>query len=62
MKKLRKKDMYGNLENYIPDNFDNSLVYVPKTNRKGIKNDIMVKWIITKSLGGKDQRDSKKPQ
>jgi len=51
VKKLRKKDIRGNLNDYITDKFDTSLVYELGTPEKDIKNDILVKWIITNSLG-----------
>jgi len=53
VKKLRKKDVRENLDDYIIDKFDRSLVYDIGTNQKDIKNDIIVKWIITNSLGSK---------
>ena len=50
---VRKKDIKENLDNYIIDKFDSSLVYDTNTCEKNIKNDILVKWIITNSLGSK---------
>ena len=37
----------------ILDKFDSSLVYDAGTTQKDIKNDILIKWIITNSLGNK---------
>jgi len=53
VKKLRKKDIKENLDKYIIDKFDSSLVYYTNTSEKDIKKDILVKWIITNSLGSK---------
>jgi len=53
IKKLRRKDIRENLDDYIIDKFDSSLVYDAGTTQKDIKNDILVKWIITNSLGNK---------
>jgi len=51
VRKLRKRDINQNIGEYIIDKFDNSLVYDIGTSEKDIKNDILVKWIITNSLG-----------
>ena len=47
VKKLKRRDITDNIENYIIDNFDGSLVYAPNTTKEDIK------WIITNSLGEK---------
>ena len=39
------------IDDYLEDKFDNSLVYDKDTNLLDIKNDIIVKWIISNSLG-----------
>lgn len=51
VKKIRRKDIMENVENYIIDKFDPSLVYDVGTTETDIKNDIIVKYIITNSLG-----------
>ena len=51
IKKLRKRNLRDDLDNYLEDKFDPSLVYDKNTSLKDIKNDVMVKWIITNSLG-----------
>jgi len=56
VKKLRKKDIRGNLNDYIADKFYTSLVYELGTSEEDIKNDILVKWIITNSLGENTKR------
>ena len=56
VKKLRKKDIRGNLRNYITDKFNDSHVYELGTSEKDIKNDIVVKWIITNSFGENTKR------
>jgi len=43
IKKLRRKDIRENLDDYIIDKFDSSLVYDAGTTQKDIKNDILVK-------------------
>ena len=43
VKKLRKKDIRGNLNDYITDKFDTSLVYELGTSEEDINNDILVK-------------------
>ena len=50
VKKLKRRDITDNLENYIIDNIDGSLVYAPNTTKEDIKKDILVKWIITNSF------------
>jgi len=56
VKKLRKKDVKENLDDYITDKFDDTLVYDIGTNESDIKNDITAKWIIINSLGEKTQK------
>jgi len=51
IKKLRKRNLMDDLDNYLVDKFDPSLVYVKSISLKYIKNEVMVKWIITNSLG-----------
>ena len=51
MKLLRKRDVKDNIDDYIPNKFDDSLVYTKDTSNQDIKNDILGKWIITNSLG-----------
>jgi len=51
IKKLRKRNLRDDLDNYLEDKFDPSLIYDKNTSLKDIKNDVMVKWIITNSLG-----------
>eukprot|EP00833_Pecoramyces_ruminatium_P011506 jgi/Orpsp1_1/1185538/evm.model.c7180000094294.1 len=56
IKKLKRKDINENIEEYIIDKFDPSLVYDIETTEKDIKNDILVKYIITNSLGEKTKK------
>jgi len=56
VKKLRKRNLRGNLGDYLEDKFDTNLVYEKGTSSLDIKNDIMVKWIIKNSLGEKTKR------
>eukprot|EP00833_Pecoramyces_ruminatium_P010631 jgi/Orpsp1_1/1184663/evm.model.c7180000090451.1 len=51
IKKLRKRNVKENINDYIQDKFDDSLVYDKQTSEDDIKNDITVKWIIMNSLG-----------
>jgi len=51
VKKIRRRDITESIEKYTIDKFDNSLVYEIGTSEKDIKNDILVKWIITNNLG-----------
>jgi len=51
IKKLRKRNLRDDLDNYLKDKFDPILVYEKNTSLKDIKNHVMVKWIITNSLG-----------
>jgi len=55
-KKLRKRDIKGNLNNYIQDQFDESLVYDLNTNEVDINNDITTKYIIMNSLSETTQK------
>jgi len=59
VKKLRKKDIKEDLDKYIKDKFNNSLVYDIGTTQADIKNDIMVKWIINNNLGKKTKETIK---
>ncbi|OUM58159.1 hypothetical protein PIROE2DRAFT_16638 [Piromyces sp. E2] len=43
VKKIRKRDISDNINNYIQDKFDDSLVYDKITTEEDIKNDITVK-------------------
>jgi len=56
IKKLRKRDVKENLNNYIIDKFDDTLVYDIGTSEIDIKNDITTKWMIINSLGEKTQK------
>ena len=56
IKLLRKRDIKDNIDNYIPDKFDNSLVYDKGTSNQDIKNDVLVMWIITNSLGNNTKK------
>jgi len=51
VKKIRRRDITESIEKYTIDKFDDSLVYEIGTSEKDIKNDILVKWIITNNLG-----------
>eukprot|EP00833_Pecoramyces_ruminatium_P007690 jgi/Orpsp1_1/1181722/evm.model.c7180000078315.1 len=51
VKKLRKRNIRGELHDYLDDKFDDNLVYDKNTSLLDIKSDIMVKWIILNSLG-----------
>ena len=51
IKKLRKRNLRDDLDNYLKDKFDPILVYEKNTSLKDIKNHVMIKWIITNSLG-----------
>jgi len=55
IKKLRKKDIKEDISNYKEDQFNNTLVYVKKTNENNINNDITEKWMILNTLGEKTQ-------
>jgi len=56
VKKLRKRDIKNNLENYIEDQLDNSLVYELGTNEVDINNDMTAQWIIMNSLSERTQK------
>ena len=51
VKKLKRRNIRDDIDDYLEDKFDNSLVYDKDTNLLDIKNDIIVKWIISNSLG-----------
>ena len=51
IKKIRKRNIRDNLDDYLEDRFDPNLVYDQETSLMDIKNDVMVKWIIINSLG-----------
>jgi len=53
VKKLRKRDIKDDLDDYLEDKFEPNLVYDKETTLLDIKNDVMVKWIIINSLGEK---------
>jgi len=46
IKKLKKRHIRDDINDYIDDKFDNNLVYDKETNLLDIKNDIIVKWIL----------------
>ena len=50
VKKIRRRDITESIEKYTINKFDNSLVYEIGTSEKDVKNDILVKWIITNNL------------
>jgi len=51
VKKLKKRHIRDDINDYIDDKFDNTLVYDKETNLLDIKNDIIVKWILLNTLG-----------
>jgi len=53
VKKLRKRNIKDDLDDYLEDKFDPSLVYDKDTSLLDIKIDVMVKLIIINSLGEK---------
>ena len=55
VKKLRKRDIQGDLSEYIEDEFDDTLVYDKSTNVVDINNDITTKWIVLNNIGEKIQ-------
>jgi len=55
IKKLKKKDIKGNINEYIEDQFDDTFVYEKNTTINDIDNDITTKWIIINSLGEQTQ-------
>jgi len=50
VKKLKKRSITDDLDDYLDDKFDKNLVYDKDTNLLDIKNDVIVKWIIINSL------------
>jgi len=56
VKKVRKRNIRDNLDDYLEDRFDTNLVYDQDTSILDINNDVMVKWIIINSLGEKTRR------
>jgi len=56
VKKLRKRDIKDDIDDYLEDQFDNNLVYDTETNLLDIKNDVLVKWIILNTLGERTKR------
>jgi len=54
--KRRKKDIKEDLEGYIQDQFNDSLVYERGTSENDISNDITARWMIINSLGEKTQK------
>ena len=51
IKKLKKKDIKWNINEYIEDQFNDTFVYEKNTTINDIDNDITTKWIIINSLG-----------
>jgi len=51
VKKLRRRDIKDDPDDYLIDQFDPSLVSDKETSLLDIKSDVMVKWIIINSLG-----------
>jgi len=58
VKKIRKRNIRDNLEDYLEDRFDSNLLYDQDTSLLDIKNDVMVKWFIVNSLGENKRRIS----
>eukprot|EP00833_Pecoramyces_ruminatium_P006369 jgi/Orpsp1_1/1180401/evm.model.c7180000073270.1 len=56
VKKLRKRDIEKNIENYTEDQLDDSLVYALGTEEVDINNDITTQWIIMNSLSENTQK------
>jgi hypothetical protein len=56
VKKLKKRHIRDDINDYIDDKFDNTLVYYKETNLLDIKNDIIVKWILLNTLGERTKR------
>jgi len=50
IKKLKKKDIKWNINEYIEDQFNDTFVYEKNTTINDIDNDITTKWIIINSL------------
>jgi len=42
VKLLKKRDVKDNIDNYIPNKFDDSLVYAKDISNQDIKNDILI--------------------
>jgi len=55
IKKLKKKDIKWNINEYIEDQFNDTFVYEKNTTINDIDNDITTKWIIINSLGEQTQ-------
>ena len=56
VKILKKRHIRDDINDYIDDKFDNTLVYDKETNLLDIKNDIIVKWILLNTLGERSKR------
>jgi len=56
IKKLRKKNIQGNLDDYVLDPFDDSFVYEKGTTTEDIENDNTSKWIVINSLAEKTSK------
>jgi len=56
VKILKKRHIRDDINDYIDDKFDNTLVYDKETNLLDIKNDIIVKWILLNTLGERTKR------
>jgi len=56
---MSKNDVKEDLDKYIKDKFNNSLVYDIGTTQADIKNGIMVKWIINNNLRKKTKETIK---
>eukprot|EP00833_Pecoramyces_ruminatium_P011250 jgi/Orpsp1_1/1185282/evm.model.c7180000093072.1 len=59
LKKIRKRDLNEDINVYIQDKFDDSMVFDKSTDPQDIKNDILVKWIIMNSLGPETRKTIK---
>jgi len=57
IKKLKKRHIRDDINDYIDDKFDNNLVYDKETNLLDIKNDIIVKWILLNILGKRTKKN-----
>eukprot|EP00833_Pecoramyces_ruminatium_P005940 jgi/Orpsp1_1/1179972/evm.model.c7180000071638.1 len=56
IKKIHKRDIEGGIYDYVDDQFNENLVYDKETIFADIKKDVLVKWIITNSLGEKTRK------
>jgi len=56
VKKLRKRAVKDDLDDYLEDRFDSNSVYDKDTSLLDIKNDVLVKWIIINSLGERTRK------